>query len=332
MHVGAGVRVIRTEGDNRPLKDLYEAGFDRAIFLEQLGFDFVMASEHHFMASQWNPSPLLLLAGIARQTSVINLGTNVLLTPLYHPVRLAEDVAVLDQISNGRVKVLCCGSASVTGEFQTLGVPPESRFGRVWETLEIMRRSYREDAFDFHGKHYDFPNIRMTTKPIQDPFPLWFGGFGPKMVARCAREGYNFYPDVNEQMFVEELKKAGRDPRTVNLGFGGPRGIVHVVATEKEVPAAREAVAAALAARREEYNERGRDLGLTPLGSSWHDARSHETLVGTPDQVLSALEPILSDEVGQLITHFTVDGTPQQLELIAKEMLPTLRSWGRDPA
>jgi len=322
MHVGIRLRVIRSSGDDRPLKELYQDAFDRAVLLEQLGYDFAMATEHHFMANQWNPSPLLLLAGVARQTSVLNLGTNVLLTPLYHPVRLAEDVAVLDQISNGRVKVLCCGSASVTGEFQTLGIAPETRFGRVWETLEIMRRSYSEDAFDYEGRHYRFPNIRMTTKPIQDPFPLWYGGFGPKMAARCAREGYHYDGPIG--VFVDELKKVGRDPRSINIGYGDQDDF-YVVASEKDVPAAREKVKAAQADHAAEYNERGRDLAFQYIRPG---ARQREPLVGTPDQLLTALEPELKETIA---THFRVDGESWQLELIAKEMLPTLKSWGREP-
>src|SRR5579871_6712095 len=114
MYVGTGGSVIRAPGDNRPLPEIYADVIERAVWTEELGYDFLVMGEHHFMASQWNPSPLMALAAVASRTSRIRLGTNVLLTPLYNPLRLAEDVAVLDNISNGRVE-LVCGSASITG-------------------------------------------------------------------------------------------------------------------------------------------------------------------------------------------------------------------------
>src|SRR5579884_449014 len=91
--------VNRSDGDTRPLVELYDAALDRILWLEDQGLDFIMVGEHHFMASQWNPSPLMLLAALARRTSRLRLGTNVLLTPFYNPIRLAEDVATLDLLS-----------------------------------------------------------------------------------------------------------------------------------------------------------------------------------------------------------------------------------------
>jgi alkanesulfonate monooxygenase SsuD/methylene tetrahydromethanopterin reductase-like flavin-dependent oxidoreductase (luciferase family) len=110
--------VTRAAGDTRPLKDLYSDAIDRVCQLEQDGFDYFQAGEHHFTENQWNPCPLEILAAIAMRTSILRLGTNVLLTPLYHPMRLAEEAATIDLLSNGRLN-LVCGSGSSEFEVET---------------------------------------------------------------------------------------------------------------------------------------------------------------------------------------------------------------------
>src|SRR5579884_2628222 len=152
------VPVNRDAGDRRPLQALYAAAIERAVRAEQSGYDFFLVGEHHFMDSQWNPSPLMVLAGIATRTTRMRLGTNVLLTPLYHPVRLAEDVATLDLLSNGRVD-LVCGAGSVRGEFETLGINPDERVGRMWEGMDLVRRAFAEAEFDYQGTHYRYPRV-----------------------------------------------------------------------------------------------------------------------------------------------------------------------------
>jgi alkanesulfonate monooxygenase SsuD/methylene tetrahydromethanopterin reductase-like flavin-dependent oxidoreductase (luciferase family) len=320
MKVGVlNAGVLRTPGDDRPLEQMYSDCLDRTAAIEQMGYDFMFLGEHHFMDSQWNPSPLPLLAALFARTSVIRLGTNVLLTPFYNPLRLAEDIAVLDNISQGRVE-LVCGSASITREFETFGIEPETRFGRVWETMDVMRRCFSEDVVDHKGKYYSIPNIRLTTKPVQEPFPLWFGGFGPKMIARAAKEGYHFFGNRNLEIYLDGLQAAGRKPEEFNIGIGV--GGLTLVATADEEAEAREQAERQAAALAAEYNERGRDLAF-----QFNRPVATVPLVGTPDTVLKELEPQYKDSV---FTHFQT-GLGRNPELFAKEVLPVLQKWGREP-
>jgi alkanesulfonate monooxygenase SsuD/methylene tetrahydromethanopterin reductase-like flavin-dependent oxidoreductase (luciferase family) len=227
---------------------------------------------------------------------------------------------VLDNISNGRMEIVF-GSASVTREFETFGVDPASRFGRVWETMSLLRRCFSEDRVDHEGKYYTFPNIRLTTKPVQEPFPLWFGGFGPKMIARAAKEGYHFFGSRNLDVYLDGLKAAGRNVEDFNIGQASLA--ITVVATAAEEAEARERAQRAEAARAAEYNERGRDLAFQYISSS---QSRQEPVVGTPDTVLKALEPRLKDSI---FTHFETGLT--SAELFAKEVVPVLHQWGRDP-
>jgi len=337
MDVGIRNALIRQSGDTRPLEDIFQDYFDRIVLAEQAGYDFIWFGEHHFMANQWNPSPLMALATVAGRTSRMRLGTSVLLTPFYSPLRLAEDVAQLDVMSHGRVD-LVCGSASITGEFQTFGVEPTERFGRTFESMAFVRRSFSEDQFDHNGRYYHFPNVRMTTQPVQQPFPIWFGGFGPKMLHRAGAEGYHLQTGSTDPQgpfgeYLDGLREGGYEPDDFNLATYA-RFVV--VASQDEVPAARERILAAEQARREEYSPRGRDLAFQfragPTDLHLTETNEHLVLgipVGTPDQVLKELEPRWkASRVSYLETGL---GTPQTIQLIGREILPVLKTWGRAP-
>src|SRR5713226_2574841 len=118
MDVGmyAGVRFL--PGRPEPLDQLYRNYLDDAVLGEQLGFDFIRISEHHFAPDCWCPSPLTILAFLAGRTSRMRLGTNVLLMPFHHPLRVAEDAATLDVMSGGRLD-LAVGSGSIADEFDS---------------------------------------------------------------------------------------------------------------------------------------------------------------------------------------------------------------------
>lgn len=325
MQVGIYVGFQRQPGDRRPLVDLYENHLKQARDAEQLGFDFVMASEHHFKEDQWNPSPLMLLAAIARETSVIKLGSNIYQTPFYSPLRLAEDIAVLDNLSNGRLSLLVPGSASMTREFETYGVEPSERFGRLWETLSFLRKAFTYEPFDHKGKYFRFPNVLLTTTTVQRPFPLWFGGFGLKMTARAAKEGYHYF-GPNLDLYLSELARWGRNPNDYNTGV---RGRFTVVATKAEVADAQVRAREIDARQRAEYNTAGRDLAFQFTGArTQEDSQRQGTIAGTPDMILAALEPIFKTS---MFTYYELRGEGQELQLISKELLPTLKSWGREP-
>lgn len=324
MHVGTlSTGVLRAAGDRRPLVELYQEAIDRALWLEQLGYDFLFLGEHHFMQNQWNPSPLMLLAGLATRTSRLRLGTNVLLTPLYNPLRLAEDLAVLDNLSRGRLDLIG-GSASITREFETFGIPPAGRFGRVWETLGFLRRCFAEERFDHSGRYFTFPRVWLTTRPVQQPFPVWFGGFGPKMLHRAGLEGYPAFGGGNTawDAYDQGLREGGHDPNELNRGLSGGLAAT-VVASEQERAEIMDQIMQQARAHAEEYSEAGRDLAFQYVKPKWMPP-----LVGTPDQVLAALEPTARNS---RYTHFETRGDRRHLELFAKEVMPTLRTWSRAP-
>lgn len=337
MHVGLRDAVIRVAGDSRPHAAVYQDHLERIINAEQLGYQFIWFGEHHFMPNPWNPSSLMLLAALSLRTSHMRLGTSVLLTPFYNPVRLAEDVAELDLISNGRVDLIL-GTASIRGEFETFGVEPDERFGRTWEVMAFLERCYvSEESFDHHGKYFHFPNLRMTTQPVQKPFPLWFGGMGPQMLRRAGRHGVHLQtggldPQGYFGQYVEGLREGGHSLESVNVATSAQ---FVVVDSASKVPEARERARVAELARREEYSPRGRDLAFERGGHPrWGAADAEEGTVlgvpvGTPDQVLKVLERRFKNAPATHLETFMREGN--SMEFVGREVLPTLKKWGRAP-
>jgi alkanesulfonate monooxygenase SsuD/methylene tetrahydromethanopterin reductase-like flavin-dependent oxidoreductase (luciferase family) len=185
----SGIRTL--PGRAYPLSDLYRDHLEEAALAEELGFDCVWVSEHHFSPDAWNPSPFTFLAAVAARTARVRLGTYVLLLPLHNPVRVAEDVAVLDNISGGRVD-LGVGIGSSPAEFRAFGIPVENRLGRTFEALRIIERCFAGEEFSHEGKYYTFHNVHLTTTPVQKPGPpILVAAMGDQSVAWTARRGYH---------------------------------------------------------------------------------------------------------------------------------------------
>ncbi len=155
---------------------------------ETLGFDSFQTTEHHLQANGWAPSPLLLLAQAAGLTRRMRLVTNILVLPLYDPLRLVEDVLTLDNLSNGRL-TLGVSPGYVSEEFTAYRVPHAERFARSEEILDILEASWRDEVLAFDGRYYQIPPCRVMPRPVQTPIPVWYGVSGPKLLERAARRG-----------------------------------------------------------------------------------------------------------------------------------------------
>lgn len=155
---------------------------------ESLGFDSFQTTEHHFQGNGWAPSPLLLLAQAAGLTRRLRLVTNILVLPLYEPLRLVEDVLTLDNLSNGRL-TLGVSPGYVSEEFAAYRVPHAERFARSEEILDILEASWRTEELSFEGRYYHIPPCRVMPRPVQARIPIWYGVSGPKLLERAARRG-----------------------------------------------------------------------------------------------------------------------------------------------
>src|SRR5262245_10595730 len=147
----------------------YADALEEVVRGEELGFDSVWMEEHHSVVDHYWPSPITVLGGFATRTSTVTLGTDILVAPFYHPVRLAEDVALLDVMSRGRV-VLGAAIGYKPDEFALYGASLAKRGARFEEQLAIVKGLWTQDAFSFTGKHYQVDG-RLQPKPITKPHP-----------------------------------------------------------------------------------------------------------------------------------------------------------------
>lgn len=200
----------------RPYPELYAQTLRQIAWAETIGYDDVWLTEHHFCEDGHAPSILPLCAAVAARTTRIRIGTSVLLLPLYHPVRVAEDAATIDIISNGRFE-LGVGVGYRPQEFKGLGLRPQDRGARMDEGLEIIRALWRGETVDYHGQHFQIEGAKLAPMPVQTPPPLWIGGFAPASAKRAARIG-DGYLGTGE---MGEMLKIYRDERA-RLGHAGP--------------------------------------------------------------------------------------------------------------
>ncbi len=193
---------------------------------ESCGFDSCFFGEHHQDKDGFLPSPLIVAAAVAARTSRLRVGTSVILLPLHHPVRVAEDAITLDLVSKGRV-VLGVGIGYQPSDFHAFSVPMEDRLGRFEESVEILRRCWTGEPFSFHGKYYTLEDVQVRPRPFQIPGPpLWIGASVPAAARRAGRiaDGFVGTPSTGMKnavaladVYKEEARAAGRRPQIVQM-------------------------------------------------------------------------------------------------------------------
>ena len=196
---------------------LYRAALEQCAWADRLGFAMVTLSEHHGSPDGYLPSPLVMAAAIAARTERLRIMISTLVATLYDPVRLAEDFAVLDNLSNGRIlPVLSAGY--VASEFESFG----KRLGERRKTMDgiagFLRQAWTGEPFAYEGR-----TVCVTPRPAQARPPIWMGGSSRAAAARAARDADNFVPSSPEffDMYREELVKLGKPdpgPRPASLG------------------------------------------------------------------------------------------------------------------
>jgi alkanesulfonate monooxygenase SsuD/methylene tetrahydromethanopterin reductase-like flavin-dependent oxidoreductase (luciferase family) len=177
-----------------PWERLYGENLDQIAWAEQLGFESAWVSEHHVTDDGYLPSVFPMLAAIAQRTATMRIGSAILLGPFQHPIRFAEDVAVLDQLSGGRLEI-GLGLGYREREFAELGVPIAERARRTEELVEVARRVWADGT--------------VTPPPHQQPEPpFWIGGSTAAGARRAARLGCNFMPDAYVASTVLDLYRS----------------------------------------------------------------------------------------------------------------------------
>ena len=191
---------------------------------EGLGVPSVWLAEYHFNPGRVLSSPVTISAAIAARTRRIRLGTAVLLLPLANPVRVAEEIATLDQISDGRVE-FGIGRGTFPNVHEGFGVPFAESRGRFEECIEIILKAWTADSFSFHGEHFHIDELSVNPKPFQTPYPpIKVGVTSAESFPVIGRMGYDILINPSRVFTLSELKPSIAEYRKArrDAGHDGP--------------------------------------------------------------------------------------------------------------
>lgn len=277
---------MRAPDFGAPIHDLYAAALDMASWADTLGFNVVALGEHHASADGYLPSPLPMCAAIAARTQHVNIRPNVLLAPLYEPIKLAEDLSVIQLLSQNRLQVVI-GAGYRPYEFEMFGTRREDRKEKYLEVFEVLRNAWTGKEFDYKGR-----KVFVSPQP-ETPPPLLLGGAHPAVARRAARIADGFFPPggQNWHVYREERLKLGKPDPGEKFHSLGPiyTHVTHDVeaAWEKVLPHAVHCVESYTEWTVEAY---GRAAGPFADGVDTNDLReSGAYQVVTPEQAVAMI-------------------------------------------
>ncbi|MGE0683099.1 MAG: LLM class flavin-dependent oxidoreductase [Candidatus Binatia bacterium] len=203
----------------------YRDTIEQAVYAEALGFESVWPVEQHFNSElSISPAPLLTLAAIAERTQRLRLGIAIVLLSLSHPVRVAEEIATLDVISNGRVE-FGIGRGSIPSHFTGYGLQQSESRERMLESLELILQGWKSNRFSFQGQFWTVANAAIVPKPVQQPYPpIRIAANSADTFEWAGCQGYPIFvaSQVNPFRKIKELLPLYRQARKA-AGQGEPR-------------------------------------------------------------------------------------------------------------
>jgi alkanesulfonate monooxygenase SsuD/methylene tetrahydromethanopterin reductase-like flavin-dependent oxidoreductase (luciferase family) len=283
---------------------VYDRALDRIAVMDRTGFDAVWLAEHHFSDFSVCPSVHMIGTLAAARTQRLRIGTAVSLAPFYHPLRLAEEVALLDVVSGGRVN-WGAGRGFARVEFENFGVPPEESASRFRETVEIVLKAWTEERLDFAGRHFRFSSVEVLPKPMQRPHPpVWTAATSEEAIAWAAGRGFSILMDPHSPHREIGAKRRFYGEQLAAAGFS---------AEGRDIPMARLVALAATADEAAEVARRGALWILNSyLGARHRPVMSAELVPGGVDPVARYLD--------EVILHGTVDSVTERILRLREEI------------
>jgi alkanesulfonate monooxygenase SsuD/methylene tetrahydromethanopterin reductase-like flavin-dependent oxidoreductase (luciferase family) len=330
---------LRAPAFGADISQLYRGCVELCEAADRWGFERVFLAEHHGSEDRYCPSPITIGAAIASRTSHIRINPAAVVAPLHDPLRIAEDLAVLDIISNGRLDVIL-GAGYLESEFAMFGADISNRGASMDESLDVLKQAWTGEWFTYRGRR-----VRVTPRPLQEPRPpIFLGGMSKPAARRAARSADGFWP-INGDLtdtYLEECRRLGMPPGvTAPIGyavvpFESPRFVFVSDDPDRDWPKI-------LRYALHDTNEYARMLGDAPKPSrtnvpagftrgplSAEDIRAGGTyMVLTPEDCAQLYMPIARKH-GMITIHPSLAGldpemSENSLTLFAEKVLPRLR-------
>ena len=326
----------------------YTEALEQVVWAEQLGFDSVWLTEHHFSRHGIISATMTVLAYLAGVTKTIRLGSAVAVLPFHNPIQVAEEAATVDLLSHGRLD-FGVGRGFQWGEYHKLNIPMEEASRRFEESMEVITKAWTlDEPFDHHGEFWNFTDMTIHPKPVQSPHPpVWVAASSPASVDRVARNDWNLmigqgepFNQVAQQIqgYRSAVGEAGHDYHPGRVVVARP---MYTAASEEQ-------------ARQDTrvpfmwFKETGQEVGAPPdhqvellpeefaayrrrfardVAFDYDAAFDNVALFGTPDQVAQRIEKLRESGVENLIFFVNYGGIEHQkvmrsLELFATQVAP----------
>jgi alkanesulfonate monooxygenase SsuD/methylene tetrahydromethanopterin reductase-like flavin-dependent oxidoreductase (luciferase family) len=201
-----------------PLGEVYERALQRIDVMDEGGYDAVWLAEHHFNTFSVCPSVHMMGTMVAARTKRLRIGMGVSLAAFYHPLRLAEEVALLDHFSGGRVN-WGAGRGFDAKEFKAFGIDRDESYPRFREHFEIVLEAWKQERLTYKGQFWDFDGVEVLPKPLQEPHPpVWVAASTPGAVEWAANKGHTIMMDphsahadigTKRRLYQQTLEAAG---------------------------------------------------------------------------------------------------------------------------
>lgn len=200
-----------------PLNSVYATALERFQIMDETGYDAVWLAEHHFSGFSVCPSVHMMGTYAAARTKRLRIGTAVSLAPFYNPLRLAEEVALLDVLSGGRVN-WGAGRGFERSEFAAFGIPGEESAPRFHEAVEIVLKAWKTEKLCHRGTFFTYDGVDVLPKPMQTPIPVWMAASSTPAIEWAASQGHDILMDPHSSRgdlgrkrrhYADHLTKAG---------------------------------------------------------------------------------------------------------------------------
>lgn len=271
MKFGLALSVQHQPDDSQA--DRFREHLEQVRLARAVGFDSVWASQHYLSAPFTYFQPIPTLARVAGEAGGMALGTGCLLLPLHHPVEVAEQLATLDVIAEGRL-IFGVGLGYRDVENEAMGLSPKDRVGRLEEGLRVIEALWSGEPVSFQGKHFTLANVRISMPPLQRPRPpIWLAANGDAGVKRAARLGDAWYMNPHATLATLERQLALFHETRRTLGRPAAREIpiTRECYVAPDAATARGEARPFLEAKYQAYRSWEQDKAL-PTGETWSDA------------------------------------------------------------